>query len=142
MAIVKNLNGTEPGTDGDMVKYNFNGSPNSLFEHVPVVGEYRVMTVTVECTQSGHKKNRDGSYSVATFAIREATLGRETEAPPKPEKKRKGKSADDPDPNQVTVDEAITESAAEAEGEAAASESDAAAEAAESNNYDPFAAQS
>lgn len=133
MAIVKNLNGTEPGTDGDMVKYNFNGSPNSLFEHVPVVGEYRVMTVTVECTQSGHKKNRDGSYSVATFAIREATLGRETEAPPK---------ADDPDPNQVTVDEAITESAAEAEGEAAASESDAAAEAAESNNYDPFAAQS
>lgn len=78
---VSNNNGTTPGTDGTQTKYKFSGSPTSLFEHSPKVGEVRVMTITVECTSAGDEQIRDGVRHVANFAVREATLGRQTTLP-------------------------------------------------------------
>ena len=43
-----NMNGTDAGTDGDLVIYAFSGSPTDLFELAPEAGDVRVMTVTVE----------------------------------------------------------------------------------------------
>ncbi|QPO17132.1 hypothetical protein SEA_LILBEANIE_54 [Gordonia phage Lilbeanie] len=96
-AKVINMNGQPAGTDGTLTKYNFVGTPPTMYEHMPEVGEYRTMTVTVECTASGHKKKADGSYPAATWAIREAAIGREVDPP------------SDVDPDQTTIDEAIDE---------------------------------
>lgn len=126
MSTVHTGNGTEPGTDSDMVRYNFSGSPNGLYEHMPEVGEHRVMTVTVECTSAGHKKNRDGSYPAATWALRELTLGREVDPP------------SDNDPNQITVDEALEEIEGELEPTPTV-ETTGADEEPERHHDDPFA---
>lgn len=138
MAEVKTFNGTEPGTDSDMVKYTFTGSPNGLFTHMPKVGEYRVMTVTVECTSAGHKKNRDGSYPAANWAMREAIIGREAEAPAKPEKKSKKKD-EDHDPDQMTVDDALAEGEADPDADPVVDGGEPDADSADpANDYDPF----
>jgi hypothetical protein len=104
MALVKeNGNGTEPGTDGSMVTYSFQGSPaGQLFEHSPQVNEVRVMSVQVECVESGHKSTKDGSKPIAKWKITNAQLGREVIPEPEPEK-----TDDDGDPNQTTIDDAM-----------------------------------
>ena len=94
---VRNQNGAPDGNDGELTRYNFVGTPPTMYEHMPEVGEYRTMTVTVECTAAGHKKKADGSYPAATWAIREATIGREVDPP------------SDVDPDQITTDEVIEE---------------------------------
>lgn len=75
---VKPQNGTEPGANSDQVKYKFSGSPTDLFDHTPVAGEVRVMTITVQCTSSGDELIKDGKRHVANWAVRECILGRQT----------------------------------------------------------------
>lgn len=82
---VTNANGTTPGTDGDQVKYKFSGSPTGLYEHRPEAGEVRVMTVTVECTSVGDEVIKDGVRHVSNWAVRAATLGRQTTLPDNPD---------------------------------------------------------
>ncbi|ATN90246.1 hypothetical protein SEA_LENNON_52 [Gordonia phage Lennon] len=91
---VTNANGTEPGTDGALVKYMFSGSPQDMFEFAPQAGEVRVMTVVAECTRdTGRRLTHDGKQLVAPWAIREVTLGRQTTL------------RDDTDPNQTAIDD-------------------------------------
>lgn len=98
MAIVTNFNGTEDGTDGEMVKYSFSGSPaGQLFEHTPKVGEVRVMSVQVECTAQGDKATKDGSLPVASWKVTNAQLGREVVVVKKPDT--------DEDPDQISIDD-------------------------------------
>lgn len=94
---VRNQNGAPDGNDGELTRYNFVGTPPTMYEHMPEVGEYRTMTVTVECTAAGHKKKADGSYPAATWAIREAAIGKQVDPP------------SDVDPDQITTDEVIEE---------------------------------
>lgn len=91
---VTNMNGTDAGTDGDLVKYAFSGSPTGLFELAPEAGNVYVMTVTVECTNGTHKRlTRDGTQLVAGWAVREVVVGRKAEL------------ADRSDPNQTAIDD-------------------------------------
>ena len=110
---VTNANGTAPGTDTDMVKFAFSGSPTDLFELAPEAGEVRVMTITAQCTNGTHKRlTRDGTQLVAGWAVREVTVGRVAQL------------ADRDDPNQAAIDDpdqsadagdAVTDAEAEAE---------------------------
>lgn len=91
---VTNMNGTDAGTDGSLVKYAFSGSPTGLFELAPEAGNVYVMTVTVECTNGTHRRlTRDGTQLVAGWAVREVVIGRKTEL------------ADRDDPNQTAIDD-------------------------------------
>ncbi|AYR02603.1 hypothetical protein SEA_BIBWIT_50 [Gordonia phage Bibwit] len=92
---VTNANGTDPGTDGSLVKYMFSGSPQDMFEFAPQAGEVRVMTVVAECTRDTSRRlTHDGKQMVAPWAIREVTLGRPTTL-----------RDDDADPNQTAIDD-------------------------------------
>lgn len=76
---VTNANGTDPGTDGSMVKFRFSGSPTSLYELSPEAGDVFVMTCTVQCTNGTHRKlGADGTFLEASFAVRECVVGRQT----------------------------------------------------------------
>lgn len=141
---VTTMNGTAPGTDNDdLVKYGFSGQLNDMFDGpLPEVGTYRVFTITAECVDSGHKKNRDGSYQKASWAVRSCNQGRDTEPPAKPDKK--SKKDEDHDPDQMTVDEAIADAEKETDPDhvvdAEVIDGDEDDAPADSNNYDPFTA--
>ena len=91
---VTNANGTAPGTDTDMVKFAFSGSPTDLFDLAFEAGEVRVMTIMVQCTNGTHKRlTRDGTQLVARWAVREVTVGRVAQL------------ADRDDPNQTAIDD-------------------------------------
>lgn len=75
MSKVHNFNGTPDGQSDSMVKYSFSGSPTSLYEHTPKVGEQRVMSVTVECTLSGTDQVKDGDRAIARWKVVDAGIG-------------------------------------------------------------------
>lgn len=75
MSKVHNFNGTPDGQSDSMVKYSFSGSPTSLYEHTPKVGEQRVMSVTVECTLSGTDQVKDGDRAIARWKVIDAGIG-------------------------------------------------------------------
>lgn len=120
---VTNANGTEPGTDGTLVKYMFSGSPQDMFDFAPQAGEVRVMTVVAECTRdTGRRLTHDGKQLVAPWAIREVTLGRQTTL-----------RDDDHDPGQTAIDDPDQQP-----DDGDENDTDDAEQAAIDNTRDPF----
>lgn len=128
---VTNANGTDPGTDGSMVKFRFSGSPTSLYELSPEAGDVFVMTCTVQCTNGTHRKlGADGTFLEASFAVRECVVGRQT-------------TLREPATQTATDDDEVAKESKENEAQLSLvppAEADAAAaeQAAVDNTSDPF----
>lgn len=85
--MAKVINMKQPGTTAEgFTKYRFSGTPTDQFEHRPEVGEYRTLTVVVECVGEGYDLIADGKRHITKWRVLEATLG-----------KRVDRSADEPE---------------------------------------------
>lgn len=75
MAIVKDNPNGDKGTVEGMAKYSFMSSPPEQFEHIPVPGEQRVMSVTVECKSVTDEKVEEGIRKHVKWKVIDAGIG-------------------------------------------------------------------
>ncbi|MDI9914390.1 hypothetical protein [Rhodococcus sp. IEGM 1379] len=75
MAIVKDNPNGDKGTVEGMAKYSFMSSPPEQFEHIPVPGERRVMSVTVQCKAVIDEEVDEGVRKHVKWKIVEAEIG-------------------------------------------------------------------
>ena len=75
MAIVKDNPNGDKGTVEGMAKYSFMSSPPEQFEHIPVPGERRVMSVTVQCKAVIDEEVDEGIRKHVKWKIVEAEIG-------------------------------------------------------------------